>query len=393
MGFSTSGAVSGASAGSAFGPWGAAIGGLAGGFFGGGKAKNTPPPIPVNYFGMNGSGMYWNPATHGYVGLDPRMSMADQGALYKYQQMMDSLTGGTGTVKSGAMDEANRIRQQLQDPNTPNAMKTELQNRLNTINEVMRTTGDWYNPLGKIGVTDPNRQLEFQKQTGTVADYLHRTLDNATNQRALAENTALAGRGLASSSNAQYGAQQRAADYGVASGQNEITANDYLRSLQAVDEAKKYQMFGLAQSGAGQIEGKQLSQEQLALNQMMMGMNMGQGFENTMQNWNRQGAAIDAANKGMDAAGWRDALGAVMGGMANSGYGTPTGFDWKKFGQGASGTLSGTSPNLWNMVAQPPAGGGFNWGGASTTPYMGGWNPNQPGATPTANWSFSTKTH
>jgi hypothetical protein len=366
----------------------------------GGDAENTPPPMPVNYFGMNGSGMYWNPATHGYVGLDPRMSMADQGALYKYQQMMDSLTGGTSTVKSGAMNEANRIKQQLQDPNTPAAMKTELQNRLNTINETMRTTGDWYNPLGKIGVTDPNRQLEFQKQTGTVADYLRRTLDTSMDQRALGENTALASRGLASSSNAQYGGQQRARDYGVVAAQNEVQANDYLRQLQAADEAKKYQMFNLAQSGAGSIEGKQLSQEQLALNQMMMGMNMGQGFENTMQNWNRQGAAIDAANKGMDAAAWRDAFGAVMGGASNAGSNDVGSADWwKKFGQGASGTSAGTSPNLWNMAkSQPSSGTTFNWGSpsswgsqpASFTP--GGWNLNQPGATPSVNWAYNTNT-
>lgn len=411
MPFSTSGAVSGAAAGSSAGPWGALIGGLAGGFLGGGgEARNTPAPIPTNYFGMNGSGMYYNPATNGYTSLDPRMSFADQGALYKYQQMIDSLTGGTGTIQASALAEANRLKAQINDPKTPASMKAELQARLNQINEVSRTVGDWHNPLGRIGETDPNRMLEFQKQTGTVQDYLKNTLDQKMNARSLGENTALAARGLGSSSNAQYGAGQRALDYGVAAGQNEITANDYLRSLQAADEAKKYQLLGVAQGGAGAIEGKQLSAEQLALNQMMMGMNFGQAFNTQMDNWNRQGAAIDAANRGMSAAGWRDALSAVGGGFANQESGKP--FDWKKFGAGASGALSGTSPNLWNIVAPAknqdgsPAGtGGFNWGNAGTwgtapqinggfqgfgVPWTGGWNFNQPNASPS--WAFSTKT-
>jgi hypothetical protein len=407
MPFNTSGAVSGAAAGSSFGPWGAAIGGLAGGFLGGGDAQNTPRPVATNYFGMNGSGMYFNPATNGYTSLDPRMGFADQGALFKYKQMMDSLTGGTGSVQASALAEAKRLKEQINDPKTPASMKAELQSRLNQINEVSRTVGDWHNPLGKIGETDPNRQLEFQKQTGTVQEYLKNTLNQQMNTRTLGENTALAARGLGSSSNSQYGAGTRALDYGVASGQNEITANDYLRQLQAGDEAKKYQMFQLAQSGAGGIEGKQLSQEQLALNQMMMGMNFGQAYNASIDGWNRQGAAIDAANKGMDAAGWRDALGAVGGGFANQEDGKP--FDWKKFGQGASGVLSGTSPNLWNRVAsQPggsaPAGGGFSWGNAGSwgtqpqinggfsgfgQPFTGGWNPNQFGSTPSMAWAYN----
>jgi hypothetical protein len=46
MGFSTSGAMSGAAAGSSFSPWGAGIGALAGGFFGGGSSAGAPPPPP-----------------------------------------------------------------------------------------------------------------------------------------------------------------------------------------------------------------------------------------------------------------------------------------------------------------------------------------------------------
>jgi hypothetical protein len=377
--------------------WGTAIGGLLGGLFGGG-AQNTPRPTPTNYFGMNGSGMYYNPATNGYTSLDPRMGFADQGALYKYQQMMDSLTGGTGSVQASALAEANRIKDQINDPKTPASMKAELQARLNQINEVSRTVGDWHNPLGKIGETDPNRQLEFQKQAGTVQDYLKNTLNQQMNARSLDENSALASRGLGSSSNAQYGAGTRALDYGVASGQNEITANDYLRQLQAGDEAKKYQLFNLAQGGAGAIEGKQLSQEQIALNQMMMGMNFGSAYNTSVDQWNRQGAAINAANKGMDAAGWRDALGAVGGGVTNAGTdGMGTADWWKKFGSGASGTLSGTSPNLWNRVAQPSGTSGFNWGSAPQInggfnfgqTYSGGWNPNQPGATPSMAWAYN----
>jgi hypothetical protein len=390
MPFSGSGAASGAMAGSSLGTWGMAGGALLGGLFGGGSsASNTPAPMPTNYFGMNGSGMFYNPATGGYTSLDPRMGAADQGSLYKYQQMMDSLTGGTGSVQSAAKLEADRLKAQINDPKTPPQMKSELQSRLNQINSTAQNVGDWQNPLGKIGVTDPNRQLEFQKQTGTVQDYLKNTLDQNMNSRALGENSALASRGLGSSSNAQYGAGTRALDYGVASGQNTITANDYLRSLQAADEAKKYQMFNLAQGGAGQIEGKQLSQEQLALNQMMMGMQAGQGYNNSMDQWNRQGTAIDAANKGQSAQQWRDVLGGAMGGIANQGTGD---FDWKKFGQGAAGTMSGTSPNLWNQVARPQVNNGFNWGTQGATPYTGGWNMNQPGATPSSNFSFSTLT-
>jgi len=302
------------------------------------------------------------------------------------------LTGGGGTVSSEAASQAQTLKDQINDPKTPPAMKQELQNRLNTLNSAARTTGNFTNPLGQIGVTDPNRQLEFQKQTGTVQDYLKNTLDNSMNQRTLGENTALASRGLSSSSNSQYGADQRGLDYGVASGQNAITANDYLRSLQNADEQKKYQMFNLAQGGAQQINGNQLSQEQLALNQMMMGMQAGQGYNNSMDAWNRQGAAIDAANKGQTAQGWNSALSGIMGGVANGSQGST--FDWKKFGQGAAGTMSGTSPNLWNLAAQPSNSGGFNWGGSSSSiPYTGGWNSNQPGATPSTNWSFSTSNH
>jgi hypothetical protein len=393
MGFSGSGAVSGAAAGTAIMPgWGTLAGGVLGGLFGGSpEAQNTPAPMPTNYYGMNGSGMFYNPATGGYTSLDPRMSGADSGALMKYQQMIDSLTGGKNTVSSYAKQQADQLKTQINDPKTPAAMKQELQARLNTLNQSAQNTGDWQNPLGAIGVTDPNRQLEFQKQTGTVQDYLKSTLDSSMNQRALGENSALASRGLASSSNAQYGAGTRALDYGVASGQNEITANDYLRSLQSADEAKKYQMLGVAQTGENTINNNQLSQEQLALNQMMMGMQAGQGYNNSMDAWNRQGSAIDAANKGQTAQGWNSALSGIMGGVANGSQGST--FDWKKFGQGAAGTMSGTSPNLWNMVAQPSS-GGFNWGGSSTqTPYTGGWNPSQPGATPSSNFSFSTRTH
>lgn len=410
MPFNSSGAVSGASAGMALGPWGALAGGVLGGLLGGGDAQNTPRPMPTNYFGMNGSGMFYNPATNGYMSMDPRMGFADQGALFKYQQMMDSLTGGTGSVNASALAEANRLKGLINDPKTPASAKAELQARLNQINEVSRTVGDWHNPLGKIGVTDPNRQLEFQKQTGTVQDYLKNTLNQQMNARTLGENTALASRGLGSSSNAQYGAGTRALDYGVAAGQNEITANDYLRNLQNADEAKKYQMFQLAQSGAGAIEGKHLSQEQLALNQMMMGMNFGSAYNASIDQWNRQGAAIDAANKGKDAAGWRDAIAAVGGGVNNQVDGQP--FDWKKFGQGALGSLTGSSPNLWNRVTQPSGGynpgssssgnGGFNWGNAGSwgtqpqinggfqgfgQPWTGGWNPNQPA--PSLAWAYN----
>jgi len=393
MGFSASGAASGAMAGSSLGWMGALGGGLLGGFFGGGShAQNTPPPMPTNYYGMNGSGMFFNPQTGGYTSMDPRMSGADLGFQMKYQQMLDSLTGGRGTVSSYAKMQADQLKAQINDPKTPSSMKVELQNRLNTLNQAALNTGDWHNPLGQIGVTDPNRQLEFQKQTGTVQDYLKNTLNQSMNQRALGENTALAKRGLASGSNAQYGAGTRALDYGVASGQNVITANDYLRQLQTADEAKKYQLLGAAQSGLGQVEGKHLSEEQLALNQMMMGMQAGQGYNNSMDQWNRQGAAIDAANKGMDAAGWRTALSGFMGGMGNSGIGTTGGFNWQNFAKGASGAMSGTSPNLWNQVAQPSS--NFSWGGQSAQPsyFQGGWNPNQPGATPSSNFSFSTRT-
>lgn len=393
MPFSGSGAASGAMAGASLGAPGMIGGALLGGLFGGGSdAKNSPPPMPTNYFGMNGSGMFYNPATGGYTSLDPRMGAADQGSLYKYQQMMDSLTGGTGSIQASAKMEADRLKAQINDPKTPPAMKAELQGRLNQINQTALNVGDWHNPLGAIGVTDPNRQLEFQKQTGTVQDYLKNTLDENMNARTLGENTALASRGLGSSSNAQYGAGTRALDYGVASGQNAITANDYLRQLQAADEAKKYQLFGLAQGGASSIEGKQLSQEQLALNQMMMGMSAGQGYNASMDAWNRQGTAIDAANAGKTDAGIQSALSGFMGGMTNSGIGTPGGFDWKKFGQGAAGTMAGTSPSLWGQVAQPQVNGGFNWG-TTPAPYTGGWNPTQPGATPSTNYSFSTGKH
>lgn len=389
------GAAQGAMAGASFGPYGALIGGglgmLGGLFQGDTSARQTPAPLPANYLGMNGSGMFWNPAIGGYTSLDPRMSGADSGSLMKYQAMIDSLTGGNNTVSSYTKQQADALKAQINDPKTPPAMKAELQNRLNTINQAGQNTGDWHNPLGAIGVTDPNRQLEFQKQTGTVQDYLKNTLDSNMNQRALGENTALASRGLSSSSNAQYGAGTRALDYGVASGQNAITANDYLRQLQAADEAKKYQMLGVAQGGENAINGKQLSTEQLALNQMMMGMQAGQSFNNSTDAWNRQGAAIDAANRGQTAQQWNTVLGGAMGGLANQGSGA---FDWKKFGQGASGTMSGTSPNLWSQVTPGGSNGStFNWG--AQQPYSGGgWNPNQPFATsPTMNWSLGTGTN
>lgn len=412
MPFSLSGAAQGGMSGASLGPWGAVAGGVLGGLFGGSpSAQNTAPPRPTNYFGMNGSGMFYNPNTGGYTSLDPRMGAADQGSLYKYQQMIDSLMGGKSTIQSAAKLQADQLKSQINDPNTPQQMKGELQNRLNQLNATAQNVGDWHNPLGALGVTDPNRQLEFQKQTGTVQDYLKNTLDQNMNARTLGENTALASRGLGSSSNAQYGAGTRALDYGVASGQNAITANDYLRSLQSSDEAKKYQMLGVAQSGSNAIEGKQLSQEQLALNQMMMGMQAGQGYNNSMDTWSRQGAAIDAANSGLSAKGWNDALSGFMGGMSNSGIGTDTGFDWKKFGQGAMGTMAGTSPNLWNQVAggsasTPSAPGAFNWGNAGSwgaqpqinggfqgfgNSFTGGWNPNQTGATPSSTWAFGTK--
>jgi len=194
MGFSGSGAVSGAAAGTAIMPgWGTLAGGVLGGLFGGSpEAQNTPAPMPTNYYGMNGSGMFYNPATGGYTSLDPRMSGADSGALMKYQQMIDSLTGGKNTVSSYAKQQADQLKTQINDPKTPAAMKQELQARLNTLNQSAQNTGDWQNPLGAIGVTDPNRQLEFQKQTGTVQDYLKSTLDSSMNQRALGENSALA---------------------------------------------------------------------------------------------------------------------------------------------------------------------------------------------------------
>ena len=411
-----SGAAQGAMAGSAMGPYGALFGGLAGGlggYFGTpDDIKNTPAPTPTNYFGMNGSAMVWNPATGGYTSLDPRMAGADQGALFKYQQMMDALTGGTGSVQASAKAEAERLSAQIKDPNTPAALKAELQGRLNQVNQTARQVGDWHNPLGQIGVTDPNRQLEFQKQTGTVQDYLRNTLDRGMDARQLGETKALAARGLGSSSNAQYGGQQRAQDYGIATGQNAITANDYLRQLQAADEAKKYQMFGLAQGSAGQIEGKQLSQEQLALNQMMMGMGAGQQYGMQKDAWNRQGAAVNAANAGQSAQQWRDTLGAAMGGLSNSGLGTQAGFDWKKFGAGASGALTGTSPNLWNQVKTPQGGGyspTFNWGSPSgwaqpqqinngfqgnltgQQPTWGSYQPGTFGSTPQFNYATSTK--
>ena len=380
MPFNWAGAGSGALAGSSAGPWGALAGGVLGGFLNNPQAQNTPAPMPTNYYGMNGSGMFYNPSTGGYTSLDPRMSGADTGSLMKYQQMIDSLTGGKNTVSSYAKMQADQLKTQINDPNTPAAMKTELQNRLNTLNQSAQNTGDWNNPLGAIGVTDPNRQLEFQKQTGTVQDYLKNTLDQNMASATLGQNTANATRGLASSSNAQYGAAQNALNYGVQSGQNAITANDYLRQLQAADEAKKYQMLGVAQTGENSINANQTSQDQLSLNQMMMGMSAGQGYNNNLQAWQRQGAAVDAANKGQTAQQWNTLLGGAMGGLANGASKDANGnytFDWSKFGKGAAGTMSGTSPNLWGQVASQNnsvnGNNTFNWGSGSNN-----YNWNQP---------------
>src|ERR1035437_9699851 len=160
MPFNWSGAAQGAMAGSAAGPgWGTAIAVLLGGFMNKPRGQNPPAPLPTNYYGMNGSGMFYNPATGGYTSLDPRMSGADSGSLMKNQAMIDSLTGGSNTVASYAKQQADQLKTQINDPNTPPSMKQELQNRLNTINQSAQNTGTWNNPLGQIGVTDPNRQL------------------------------------------------------------------------------------------------------------------------------------------------------------------------------------------------------------------------------------------
>ena len=156
-------------------------------------------------------------------------------------------------------------------------------------------------------------------------------------------------------------------------------------------------MLGVAQTGENSINANQTSQDQLSLNQMMMGMSAGQGYNNNLQAWQRQGAAVDAANKGQTAQQWNTVLGGAMGGLANGASKDANGnytFDWSKFGKGAAGTMSGTSPNLWSSVAPGGVNGStFNWG--AQTPYTGGgWNPNQPNATsPTMNWSLSTGTN
>lgn len=118
MAWSNQGAMQGAAAGSAAGPWGTVIGAAAGGLLGGGDQSNLPPPPQLPGVGIPGAvsspygGVYVDPNTGRIVYTGAEGDLASTLGAYQNQSLLNELMGFGGGA-AGVNPQAMAIDQQI----------------------------------------------------------------------------------------------------------------------------------------------------------------------------------------------------------------------------------------------------------------------------------------
>lgn len=105
MGFSVSGAASGASAGSAFGPWGTVIGGVAGAFLG--KTKKPTPVDPANVDLAGSQKASIDANTSNFKGAASLSTMQNDYAQNESQRLLEKAIPGFGAIQQKLLSKVN----------------------------------------------------------------------------------------------------------------------------------------------------------------------------------------------------------------------------------------------------------------------------------------------
>ena len=381
MGFNTSGAASGAAAGSSFGPWGALAGGVMGGFLGSGDAPQAPPPpvlsdprTPGAVTGQYGSS-YIDPIT-GQITYNSSAGNLSKTSLLNHD-LQSRLMG------YGGSNEIDQLIKQQQakilgltpweasaggtpwiegDPNGPqpkdfglsqfdtsghdllggrfdakkqaafdsyqNALKTFRSNN-NAKSGALGQEQAYLQTLldAKAKSGQPNSVLDYLNHGPDNANYLQGQVTQQYKNAQLANQQAMAARGMGSSSMNEIGgaANNQNLALGILGAQNQAgqqnfanrnTMLNYLTGQNAADTSAEAMRAGLnnQQMAQGQGIGMGLSQNQTSKDAAQAGLN----WQGSMANFNGQQAQYaqnqNNFNSGMGALG--QGLGQYQGNQA-----------------------------------------------------------------------------
>ena len=370
MGFNTSGAASGAAAGSSFGPWGAAIGGLAGGFL---SPDNqavqlpTPPTLasPVTPGAVSGQygQSYIDPVTGkvtytsstgnlsstslgnqdlqsklmGYGGTNYDQLIAQQqakinslspargwaaygpstspGSGVPIPQLKDFFPQGVDPMfNTLSKDKLDAINQNYQ-----NAMKT-YQGNADSSNAALIDANNYLDTLNqaKSQAAKPNAMLDYLDHGPDNANYLQGEVTKQFQNAQLANQNANASRGMGSSSMSEIGNAGNAQNLalGILGAQNQAGQQNYTNRNTMLNYLSGQNQQDLsAEQMRGSLNNQQMGQgQQVGMNQS--GLQTQQGVAQAGLNW--QGSMANANQQQTQNMQNQNNFGSAMGALGNA---------------------------------------------------------------------------